>query len=145
MFQWCFFDLLVPGTRASQARPRTMGRARKPHRRETGHMADSPGRGTREHFVSMDEGTSSWFMVSWPEGGKPQVVMEFWTREEAEMALELAMRVGVDSRPAADRVSTGLYPAPVLMSDPFMKEALLAWDDQLQELDSIERQIRRGG
>jgi hypothetical protein len=94
---------------------------------------------------SMDEGTSSWFMVSWPEGGKPQVVMEFWTREEAEMALELAMRVGVDSRPAADRVSTGLYPAPVLMSDPFMKEALLAWDDQLQELDSIERQIRRGG
>jgi hypothetical protein len=94
---------------------------------------------------SMDEGTSSWFMVSWPEGGKPQVVMEFWTREEAEMALELAMRVGVDSRPAADRASTGLYPAPVLMSDPFMKEALLAWDDQLQELDSIERQIRRGG
>jgi hypothetical protein len=93
----------------------------------------------------MDGPTSSWFLVSWPEGGKPQVVMEFWTREEAETALDLAMRVGVDSRRPGDRVSTGLCPAPAFMSDPFMKEALIAWDDQLQELNSIERQILRGG
>lgn len=108
-------------------------------------MADSPGWATARHFVSMDGESSSWFLVSWPEHGTPQIEMEFWTREAAEAALDLTLRILVDVRGAPDRMSTGVCPASALIHDPFLRDALIAWDDQLEELESIERRVLRGG
>jgi hypothetical protein len=92
----------------------------------------------------MEEKPTAWFLISWPERGVPQIVMEFWTREEAESALELTHRISADVRGRPERVSTSVCPASVLLHDPFMQQALLAWDDQLDEFESIEREVLRG-
>jgi hypothetical protein len=86
----------------------------------------------------------SWFLVSWPEHGRPVVEMEFWTREEAEAARDQTLRICGDGGRDGDRFGTGVCPAAALTADPFLQEALLAWDEQLEELESIERRVLRG-
>ena len=89
--------------------------------------------------------SNSWFLVSWPERGLPQIEMEFWTREEAEAALDLTLRVCVEVRDAGDRLTTSVCPGAVLLEDPFLRQALVEWDDRLDELEQIERRVFRGG
>lgn len=103
-----------------------------------------PEGGRGRHYVLMGDTPSSWFIIAWPESGAPQIVMEFWTREEAEAALELTLRIGVDIRDTPERICSSLCPASVLLHDPFMQEVLVAWDDQLEEFESIERVVLRG-
>lgn len=92
----------------------------------------------------MDERAGSWFVVSWPERGTPQIEMEFWTREAAEQALDVTLRVCVEVRGAPERVTTSVCPASALINDPFLQDALIAWDEQLDELESMERRVVRG-
>jgi hypothetical protein len=93
----------------------------------------------------VDDKATSWFLIAWPEHASPQIVMEFWTEEEARAALELATRVSVDVHGQPAPAVTGVCPASVLIEDPFMQHVLCAWDEQLDELESIERAVLRGG
>jgi hypothetical protein len=93
----------------------------------------------------VDEKATSWFLIAWPEHASPQIVMEFWTEEEARAALDLATRVSVDVHGLPAPAVTGVCPASVLIEDPFMQPVLCAWDEQLDELESIERSVLRGG
>jgi hypothetical protein len=90
------------------------------------------------------ESAGSWFLVSWPERGLPQIEMEFWTREEAEAALEATLRVCVDVRGADDRMTTAVCPGSALIDDPFLHRSLVEWDARVDELESIERRVLRG-
>jgi hypothetical protein len=90
------------------------------------------------------EGTGSWFLVSWPERGLPQIEMEFWTREEAEAALEATLRVCVDIRGVDDRMTTAVCPGFALIDDPFLQRSLVEWDERVSELESIEHRVLRG-
>jgi hypothetical protein len=90
----------------------------------------------------MNEKSTSWFLISWPEHGSPQILMEFWTREEADAALGALTRL---IEQGSDRSTvTGVCSASVLIQDPFMQKTLAAWDDQLDEFESIEREVLRG-
>ena len=89
-------------------------------------------------------GTGSWFLVSWPERGLPQIEMEFWTREEAEAALEATLRVCVDVRGVGERVTTAVCPGSAFIDDPFLNRSLVEWDERIDELEAIERRVLRG-
>lgn len=108
-------------------------------------MTDTPDWGTARDCVPMDEHAGSWFLVTWPEHGSPVIEMEFWTREEAQAALEAAQRIRDRVRGTSDRATTGVCPAAALINDPFLQNALVAWDEGLEELESIERLVMRGG
>jgi hypothetical protein len=90
----------------------------------------------------MDEKPTSWFLITWPERGSPQILMEFWTRDEADAALDAARELSDDGDDGA--TVTGVCSASVLIQDPFMQRTLAAWDDQLHEFESIEREVLRG-
>jgi hypothetical protein len=90
------------------------------------------------------EGSTTWFLVSWPERGTPQIEMEFWTREEAEAALDATLRVCVDVRGNTDRVVTSVCPGSALLADPFLQAALVEWDELVDDLDDIEHRVLRG-
>jgi len=90
------------------------------------------------------EGSGSWFLVSWPERGLPQIEMGFWTRGEAEAALEATLHVCVDVRGVGDRMTTSLCPGSALIDDPFLHRSLVEWDERVDELESIERRVLRG-
>lgn len=90
----------------------------------------------------MDDATS-WFIVSWPERGTPQVEMEFWTRREAQAALDATLRVCVDVRGAGDAITTSVCPGSALLDDPFLQRALIAWDELVDDFERIERRVLR--
>jgi hypothetical protein len=97
---------------------------------------------TSHTFERMDEKPTSWFLIAWPERGAPQILMEFWTREEADAALDAVRQI--DDQGADGGTVTGVCSASVLIQDPFMQRTLAAWDEQLHELESIEREVLRG-
>jgi hypothetical protein len=85
----------------------------------------------------------TWFLVSWPEGGRPSIEMEFWTRAEAEETLEAVGEVRKDAG-GLEGPDTGICPGSALLRDPFLQEALVEWDARVDELESIERNVFRG-
>jgi hypothetical protein len=108
-------------------------------------MTDIAPMGDEAKLRPMDEHAGSWFLVTWPEHGSPVIEMEFWTREEAQAALEAAQRIRDRARGSGERSTTGVCPAAALINDPFLQNALIAWDEGLEELESIERLVMRGG
>jgi hypothetical protein len=82
----------------------------------------------------------SWFLLQWRGPDRPEILMEFETQEEAERALaaafaELAVRLHEGIAPPSMRV----YPALTMLEDPKLRDALAAWDAQMEEFDATAR------
>jgi hypothetical protein len=92
----------------------------------------------------MDD-AGSWFLVSWPDRGRPYIEMEFETREEAQAALDVALRVCLEIRGGSARMMSSVCPGAMLLGDPFLQQALVEWDEHIDELERVERQVLRGG
>jgi hypothetical protein len=73
----------------------------------------------------------SWFLVDWPDPGRPSVLMEFETKAEADTALRVALRDAA----RAERFGVGLAVRSglAMLADPELREALTAWDLEFSE------------
>jgi hypothetical protein len=91
----------------------------------------------------VDGKAGSWFLISWPDDGAPAIEMEFRTSEEAEAARKRALQAS--QRRRRGDFTTGVCPASALTRDALLRNALIVWDEQLEEMESIERRVLRGG
>jgi len=73
----------------------------------------------------------SWFLVDWRNAGRPGVLMEFRTREEAAAAMRAALEDAARAEPWRFRLT--VRSALTMMRDPELREALAAWDLEFAE------------
>jgi hypothetical protein len=91
-------------------------------------------RGAMAQVLEVPE-LESWFLLQWRDPEHPDILMEFQTQDEAEQALaaafaELAVRLHDGILPPPMRV----YPVLTMLEDPTLRDALAAWDAQMDEL-----------
>jgi hypothetical protein len=103
---------------------------------KTGHLDDCGsgcGRTTMMRMPAVVEAPQieSWFLVDWLSAGRPGVLMEFRTREEARTAMRAAL--GDAARTDQWRFRLTVRSALAMMQDPELRDALAAWDLQFAE------------
>ena len=74
----------------------------------------------------------SWFLIDWPEAGRPSVMMEFGTRAEAEAAQLAAF--GDAGRAPGSAFRLTIRSALAMLEDAELREALAAWDLEFSDL-----------
>jgi hypothetical protein len=104
---------------------------------KTRHPADCVGPGLAPTMSAMAAvievpQLDSWFLIDWPDAGRPSVLMEFETKAEADTAL----RAAIADVSREDRFGVGLAVRSglAMLADPDLRDALTAWDLEFSEI-----------